>query len=105
MVTIGMYYDVIPEKAELFTTRFQEVIKLLEKLPGHRSTFLYQKVDDPNSFAVMSEWDDPEAFHQFIRSDAFRETVAWGREEVLRGAPRHKIYPRADEMGRPRAAD
>lgn len=101
MVTIGMYYDVIPEKAELFTTRFREVIKLLEALPGHRSTFLYQKFDDPYSFAIMSEWDDPEAFHQFIKSETFRNTVAWGREQVLRGAPRHKIYPRADDMGRP----
>ena len=29
MVTVGMYYDVIPEKSALFTAKFQEVIALL----------------------------------------------------------------------------
>ncbi len=104
MVTVGMYYDVIPEKAPLFTTKFQEVIGLLATVTGHKSSYLYQRVDDPFSFAVISEWDDQQAFLDFLRSDTFRSVTTWGREEVLRNAPRHKIYPRAEDLGRPATA-
>jgi len=101
MVTVGMYYDVIPEKASLFTTKFQEVIALMKSIPGHESSFLYQRVDDPYSFAVLSEWSDQQAFLDFIRSDTFRQVTAWGREQVLRNVPRHKVYPRSESLGRP----
>src|SRR5689334_7138897 len=49
VVTVGMYYDVIPEKAALFKSKFQEVIDLLKNVPGHRESHLYQRVDDANS--------------------------------------------------------
>ncbi len=99
-----MYYDVIPEKASLFTDKFREVLRLLETMPGHRSSFLYQKVDDPYSYAILSEWNDPQAFYDFIRSDTFRQVTNWGREQVLRNAPRHKIYPKSEDVGRPSPA-
>lgn len=101
MITVGLYYDVIPEKAELFESKFREVLTALGKWPGHRSSDLFQKVDDPHSYAILSEWDDMAAFQQFIHSDVFRSVTQWGREEVLRHAPRHKVYPRADDLGRP----
>lgn len=103
MVTVGMYYDVIPDKAPMFVAKFQEVIALLGNFPGHKESFLYQKVDDPHSYAILSEWDDQEAFQQFLKSDTFRQVTTWGREQVLRGRPRHKIYPRAEDIGRPSA--
>lgn len=101
MVTVGLYYDVLPGKAALFTAKFQDVLGLLRTMPGHTSSYLYQRVDDPDSFAILSEWSDPDAFFAFLRSDAFRQTVDWGREQVLRAAPRHKIYPRAENLGAP----
>ena len=101
MVTVGMYYDVLPEKSALFTAKFQEVLHVLESVAGHKSSYLYQRVDDPNSFAILSEWDDQQAFLDFIRSETFRQVTTWGREQVLRNAPRHKIYPRAEDIGRP----
>ncbi len=101
MVTVGMYYDVIPEKAEVFTTKFREVIGVLATIPGHKSSYLYQRVDDPYSFAVISEWDDEKSFLEFIRSATFRSVTTWGREQVLRSMPRHKIYPRSEDIGRP----
>ena len=33
-----------------------------------------------------------EDFDAFLRSDAFKEAVAWGRAEILRGRPRHRIF-------------
>lgn len=102
MVTVGLYYDVIPEKAALFTAKFQELLQLLKTVPGHTSSFLYQRVDDPHSYAIISEWNDQQAFLDFVRSEAFREVTSWGRQEILRSAPRHKIYPRSEDLGRPR---
>lgn len=101
MVTVGMYYDVIPEKAALFLAKFQDVLHVLKTIPGHTSSYLYQRVDDPSSFAILSEWDDQAAFLEFIRSDTFRQVTTWGREQILRSMPRHKIYPRAEDLGRP----
>lgn len=101
MVTVGMYYDVIPEKSGMFTSKFQEVIAILNSIEGHKVTYLYTRVDDPNSFAVLSEWTDREAFLAFIGSETFRSVTSWGKEQVLRGAPRHKIYPRSEDLGRP----
>jgi heme-degrading monooxygenase HmoA len=98
-----MYYDVIPEKAALFTAKFRDVLATLDGTPGHKSSFLYQRVDDPHSYAIFSEWDDQQAFLDFVRSDTFRSVTTWGREEVLRHPPRHKIYPRAEDIGRPSA--
>jgi heme-degrading monooxygenase HmoA len=96
-----MYYDVFPEKGPLFVAKFRDVIAALEQVPGHKSTFLYQKVDDPFSYAIISEWDSEVPFLTFIRSEQFRQVTSWGREEILRNPPRHKIYPRVEDIGRP----
>jgi heme-degrading monooxygenase HmoA len=101
MLTIGMYYDVIPDKAKLFEDKFKQVLKLLEGVKGHKQSFLYQRVDDPHSYAILGEFETQEDFLAFIRSDAFKEVTTWGREQVLRSPPRHKIYPRSEDMGRP----
>ncbi len=101
MVTVGMYYDVIPGQGPTFQEKFGKVIEALRAGEGHKSSFLYQRVDDPDSYAIISEWDDADAFYRFIRSDAFREVTAWGRAQILKNAPRHKIYPRSEDVGRP----
>jgi heme-degrading monooxygenase HmoA len=101
MVTVGMYYDVIPGKAPLFREKFAEVLAVLETMEGHTRSFLYQRVDDPDSYAILSEWEDRQAFLDFVRSEAFRRVTSWGREQVLRHAPRHTIYPRGEDLGRP----
>jgi len=99
MVTVGMYYDVNSGEGPAFRDKFAAVVASLQGASGHRSSFLYQKVDDPDSYAILSEWNDPEAFLDFIRSAAFREVTAWGRAGVLRNPPRHKIYPRSEDVG------
>jgi heme-degrading monooxygenase HmoA len=100
MLTIGLYYDVIPDKAKLFEDKFFHVLDLMKAMNGHQQSFLYRRVDDPHSYAIIGEWNTQEDFMAFIRSDAFREVTTWGREQVLRGAPRHKIYPRSEDMMR-----
>ena len=101
MVTVGMYYDVVPGQGANFEARFVEVVNALKQAPGHVSSYLYKRVDDLDSYAILSEWNDADAFQAFIRSDAFHEVTAWGRSVALRNRPRHKIYPRSDDLGRP----
>jgi heme-degrading monooxygenase HmoA len=96
-----MYYDVLPGQGPTFVARFREVLAALQSTPGHKSTVLYQRVDDPESFAILSEWESAEAFGGFIRSEAFRQVTTWGRAHVLRNPPRHRIYPRTEDLGRP----
>ena len=103
MVTVGLYYDVLPEKAAVFEEKFTQVLAVLKQMKGHRQSFLYRRVDDPHSYAIISEWDGEADFKAFIQSEAFRNVTTWGREEVLRGMPRHKIYPRSEDIGRPRS--
>ena len=101
MLTIGLYYDVIPEKSKIFEEKFFRVLELMKGMKGHKQSFLYHKVDDPHSYAILGEWDTQEDFMLFIRSDTFKEVTAWGLEQVLRGRPRHKFYPRTEDMERP----
>jgi heme-degrading monooxygenase HmoA len=102
MITIGMYYDVIPGKEAVFEEKFRAVVGALEKGPGHKASFLYKRHDDPSSYLIISEWDSQEAFGAFIRSDAFKAVTDWGKAEILRGRPRHHVYE-TKPMGRPGA--
>jgi heme-degrading monooxygenase HmoA len=92
MTTIGMHYDVIPGKEEEFERGFLKVIELLRTLPGHRDSHLYEDVASVGSYVILSEWERKEDFDAFMKSDAFKNAVAWGRAEILRSRPRHKVY-------------
>jgi heme-degrading monooxygenase HmoA len=103
MVTVGLYYDIIPGKGAEFEKKFFDVIEAMKGVAGHKQSFLYHRVDDADSYAIISEWDSQDEFVRFIRSDAFKQVTTWGRENVLRNAPRHKVYPMAEDLmsGRP----
>jgi heme-degrading monooxygenase HmoA len=92
MVTVGMYYEVIPGREKEFEDRFSQVLDLLTRTPGHVRSYLYRRVDNPSSYAILSEWQSEEAFRAFIQSELFQKTTEWGRQEILRGRPRHEVY-------------
>lgn len=92
MTTIGMHYDVIPGKEAEFEQGFAGVLEHLRNVPGHVQSRLYQDVGERGSYLILSEWESKEQFDAFIQSDAFRSAKSWGRAEILRGRPRHKIY-------------
>jgi heme-degrading monooxygenase HmoA len=88
-----MDYDVITGKEDVFVNRFKEVMDLMKSMDLHHETRLFKDVyNDEPSFLVVSEWKTKEGFMEFIKSDVFRETTNWGKEEVLRDRPRHKVY-------------
>ncbi len=45
---------------------------------------------DPQEYLIYSEWESLEAFRNFISSNAYRETVNYGRT-ILEGRPVHKV--------------
>jgi len=92
MVTIGMNYDVLPGREADFEEKFQAVLEAFQRDQGHRRSRLYRDVENPGSYLIHSEWETKEAFTAFLRSDAFREVTAWGREQILAGRPQHRVF-------------
>ncbi|MFC7153899.1 heme-binding protein [Halomarina halobia] len=86
--TMGMFYTTKPEYREDFVERFAAVGDLLEGMEGHVGTDLMVNVDDENDMFIASQWRGREDAMAFFRSEAFRDTVQWGRE-VLADRPRH----------------
>ena len=98
MITVGMYYEVLPGKEKEFEEKFEAVAGALEDQSGHVQSLLYQQVKNPNSYTILSEWEAQEDFMAFIRSDAFRAVTDWGKAEILAGRPRHKLYGREGDL-------
>jgi heme-degrading monooxygenase HmoA len=92
MTTIGMHYDVVPGKEEEFEQGFLKVLEHLRTLPGHVDSHMYEDVACVGSYVIMSQWETREAFEKFIHSPEVAKVTAWGRAEMLRGRPRHKVY-------------
>jgi heme-degrading monooxygenase HmoA len=92
MTTIGMHYDVIPGKEAEFKEGFLKVIEHLKTIAGHVESHLYEDVASAGSFLILSNWSAKKDFEDFIHSDAFRQVTSWGKAEILRGRPRHKVY-------------
>jgi chlorite dismutase len=86
--TMGMFYTVKPEYRGEFVETFANVGELLGEMDGHRETALLVNADDENDMFIASHWDRKDNAMAFFRSDAFADTVDWGRE-VLDDRPRH----------------
>ena len=92
MTTIGMHYDVIPGKEEEFEKGFLATIELMKTLPGHVESRMFEDITLKGSYVILSEWTRMEDFQAFLASEAFKKAVAWGKAEILRGRPKHKVY-------------
>ena len=95
MTTIGMHYDVIPGKEEEFEKGFLAVLEHLKTVPGHVESHMYEDVASVGSYVILSQWDSKQSFEGFMKSPQFAQVVAWGKAEMLRSRPRHKVYENA----------
>ena len=95
MTTIGMHYDVIPGKEEEFEKGFLGVLEHLKTVAGHVESHMYEDVASVGSYVILSQWADKASFEAFMRSPQFAQVVAWGKAEMLRSRPRHKVYESA----------
>jgi len=92
MTTIGMNYEVIPGKEEEFERGFVGVLEVLKTLPGHIESHMYEDVQSTGSYVILSAWQRKEDFEAFMKSEAFAKAVAWGKAEILRSRPKHRVY-------------
>lgn len=92
MITVGMNYHVIQGKQQEFEDKFAAVIEALRAAEGHNNSHLWRDVADDASYLITSEWDDEQAFTNFICSEEFRAVTNWGKEQILSDRPQHKIY-------------
>ena len=92
MITVGMNYEVLPGKGDLFESVFNKVLKVMNELSGHKESHLFKDVHNPRRYLILSEWHSRASFDEFIRSERFRNVVNWGKEQVLAGRPRHDVY-------------
>lgn len=91
MISIGLYYDVVPGREKEFEDVFNAVRKSLEGTKGFVSAVLYRRVDKPNSYLIYSEWESLEAFRAFIASRPFKE-VTTSYREMFERRPYNKVY-------------
>ena len=96
MITVSMIYEVIEGKQKEFETVFAEMLELMETMTGHRESHLYREVNRPNSYLIISEWTDREAFEDFTRSERFRDVVGGSKKQMLNSRPRHEIFERSN---------
>lgn len=95
MITVGMNYNVLSGKEEVFERAFAQVIDALKAAPGHTESHLYRDVSAPSSYLIVSDWNDKVAFDSFIRSESFAKVTNWGKEQILAGRPKHQVYTHA----------
>ena len=92
MITVGMNYEVLEGKEKIFENAFQAVLAAMNKMPGHKHSRLCRDVHKPGSYVILSEWESQESFESFIRSEQFAQVTTWGKEQILKGRPSHRIY-------------
>ena len=92
MVTIGMNYRVIPGKNEEFENKFRAVLVAINSMERHEESHLFKDIDDTDSYLIVSNWVELEAFQEFIQSQAFKDVTSHGMEHLLSERPRHKVY-------------
>ena len=95
MVTIGMNYNVVPGKEDAFVKMFEKVLDVMHGTEGHRKSWLYHDVHNPQNFLILSEWKQRKAFDDFVTSTLFRKVTEWGRD-ILAGRPVHQIFGEDD---------
>ena len=92
MITVGMNYEILEGKEEIFEKAFANVLKAMKEMKGHERSFLFRDVHKKNSYLIISEWSNRGTFDAFVQSDRFANVVTWGKEQILASRPRHQIY-------------
>jgi heme-degrading monooxygenase HmoA len=94
MVTIGMNYDVLPGKEEVFEGACKKVLEVMNDADGHGESQIFRRVDQDDSaqYLITSRWQDETAFNTFIASEPFKKVTSWGLKNVLAGRPSHTTY-------------
>ena len=97
METMGLNYDVRPERRDDFLNYARSILAAMDGFDGHGQTRLYIDDADENSLMIYSEWESFQHFRDFMGSDAFKK-VTVDTKDMLSGRPKHTVY-RVSEPG------
>ena len=93
MVTIGMNYQVLPGKEQIFEDACANVVQTMQGIDGHADSELFKSVSSKTpAYLIVSRWESEDAFDGFIASDAFKKVTNWGKENILARRPEHTTY-------------
>lgn len=98
MVTVGMNYEVIDGKQDLFESVFGKVLQVMGEMQGHKTTHLYRDVANNRKYLIVSEWATRASFDAFTSSARFKSVTDWGKEQVLAARPKHEVYGADDPI-------
>jgi heme-degrading monooxygenase HmoA len=87
-----MNYEILEGKESNFESMFAKVIGALREASGHTDSQLYKRVDNPQMYLIVSEWNDADAYNEFISSDKFKAVTTFGKENILAARPQHRVY-------------
>ena len=91
METIGLNYDVRPERRDDFMNYARAILGAMKGVDGHGETRLYVDDANENSLMIYSEWESFGHFKEFMGSDAFKK-VTVDTKDMLSGRPKHTVY-------------
>lgn len=101
MINIGLYYKVKEGHEKDFEERFNSAVKAIKEAGlGCTDARLYKEVSDPREYMLYTEWKDTNGFREFMKSDAYKQTVEAGRE-IIEGKPRHRIFEESTASDNP----
>ena len=94
MVTIGMNYQVLEGKEEVFEGACRKVLDVMGEADGHDESQIFRRIDGGENaqYLIVSRWSDEDAFTGFVASDQFKKVTSWGLKGVLAGRPSHTTY-------------
>ena len=92
MVTIGMNYQVLEGKEQVFEDACARVVETMQGIEGHDDSQIYRCISTNSSYLIVSRWESEDAFNAFIASDAFKKVTNWGKQNILAGRPSHTTY-------------
>ena len=93
MVTIGMNYEVLAGKEQIFEDACAKVVSTMESIDGHDRSTIYRSIAaDESTYLIVSRWVSEQAFDDFIASDAFKKVTDWGKQHILATRPSHTTY-------------
>lgn len=93
MITIGMNYNVIEGKEQIFEDACNKVLETMEGMEGHDESEIFRRCGDGGPvYLILSRWSSEDAFNAFIASDAFKKVTDWGEKNILSARPQHTTY-------------
>ena len=96
--TVSIFLKVFRQKREEFLQTVRSLQSDLEQDPGLMRSTLYQDVDDPEYFHLISEWETDRDYDSYLCSEQFRVLI--GALKVLSEETEVRYHMGSRKMGK-----